>query len=54
MKTVRKEPFLPIDGEEIKDYELDVYSEGLDDEEAMEMGFKPEEAAFLRGFKKHN
>jgi hypothetical protein len=52
MKVVRKDEF--ILNEDIPDYELDLYAEGLDDEEAMELGLKPEEAAFLRGFKGHN
>jgi hypothetical protein len=52
MKVVRKDEFLPA--EQNPDYDLDLYADGLDDEEAMDLGLKPEEAAFLRGFKKHN
>ncbi len=32
--------------------DFDVYSEELDDEDAIDRGLKPEEEAFLRGFRK--
>jgi hypothetical protein len=34
--------------------EFDLYSDDFDDEEAMEIGLKPSEAAFLKGFNRHN
>ncbi len=38
-------------GEDFPENDYDVYAETLDDEEAIDMGLKPEEAAFMRGFK---
>ena len=40
--------------EDFLDQEFDIYSEDFDDEEALDRGMKPNEVAFLRGFRKFN
>ncbi len=38
----------------LDDADFDVYSEEFDDEELIDRGMDPSEAAFIRGFKKFN
>ncbi|MBU2561656.1 MAG: hypothetical protein KKD17_05125 [Nanoarchaeota archaeon] len=56
MKSSRTRPEALIRMEEdmLEEPDFDVYSEDLDDEDAMDRGMKAHEVAFLRGFKRFN
>jgi len=53
MKLLRNYPFVNMP-EDLPDEDFDIYSENFDDETAIDTGMKPNEAAFLRGFKRSN
>jgi|GEM_PF-6962721 len=52
MELAKKESFFDWLEEDIPERDFDIYSDQFDDEEAIESGVKPKEAAFMRGFRK--
>ncbi len=53
MRLTRSQNNLRFEEEEFK-REIDIYSDDFDEEEAIDHGMSPSEAAFLRGFKRFN
>ncbi|MFH1063647.1 MAG: hypothetical protein V1729_01050 [Candidatus Woesearchaeota archaeon] len=53
MRLTKSQDGLEFEEEEFK-REVDIYSDDFDEEEAIDHGMSPYEAAFLRGFRRFN